>query len=199
MNKNVIAVVGETDSGKTTIAEIFRSRGYTSFSGGNILRDIAVTFGIDQETETLIRMGNKLREVFGPEILMRAARLQYESIGGERLLFESIRHPEEVRFLKEGLGAYVVGVTMSDQRRFELMKDRRRAGDPRTWEEFIDFKRREYDNPEAKQTDVNVAACLRFADIIIPNEGTLEDLEVKVDELLASRGILEGNRPAEKR
>lgn len=199
MNKPVIAVVGETGSGKTTVAEILQRRGFVTFSGGDILRELSASFGLNQERETLINMGNKLREVFGPEILMRAAMRQMEQAGGEMFLFESIRHPGEVGYLKSELGAYVVGVIMSDEKRFELMSQRSRAGDPKDWEEFMELKRREYDNPLARESDLNVAACLRLADVVIPNEGTVKELELRIDEVLASRGVLEGNRMAERR
>ena len=77
------------------------------------------------------------------------------------------------------------------------MPDRNKEGDPKTWEAFQALEAIDHGvgQPESGQ---NIAGCVELAEVVIKNEGTLRDLEGEIDELLAGKGWLEGNRGKER-
>lgn len=193
MQRSVIAVVGETGSGKTLITDTIRPYGYVYASGGNILREISRRSGLPIDRNSLISLGNDLRELFGPEILMRAAVLQLEQSGQTKWVFESIRNPAEVKFLKENYTAFVLGVRMDDDKRFFAMQLRGREGDPKTIEEFDVLKKREAGEGEPSW-GIDVAGCMELADVIIENNPSLSEsvLQAEVVRVLHERVFTEG-------
>lgn len=198
MNKPVIAIVGYVSSGKDDVTRILEGRGFASFSGGDVLRDIATKLGLSHDRDILINLGNVEREKFGPEILFRAGVVDVKkATPGSRFVFNSFRNPAEVALLKNEADALVVEVRAPAELRFEWMKKRKKPGDPKTREGFQRLDDIDHGIGQA-ETGQNIAGCVALADAVIDNDGNLEDLEGKVDELLASRGLLEGNRRVER-
>jgi dephospho-CoA kinase len=111
-----------------------------------------------------------------------------EGSGHRKIVIESIRHPEEVRDLQREMGAYVIGVTMPLRKRFALMQKRDRLGDSQTWEDFLRLVESE-EGGKGKDTDIQIGRALGEANIVISNDGTVEQLREKAKELLRSRGI----------
>lgn len=188
MNQSIIGLVGEAGVGKGEISRLLIESGFRHYSLSDSLRRIATDLGLPHDREVLIRLGNSLRERFGGDILARGAKEWINSKEGTNVVIESIRNPSEVLFLQSELGALIIGVTMSLERRFELMKERKRQGDPQSWEEFQNLIRQERGIGE-KETGQQVQKCLELANILLPNNGTINDLGCNIKELLLSRGI----------
>jgi len=96
---------------------------------------------------------------------------------------DSIRHPQEIRILKATGPFILIGVDADPRVRFERMRSRHRFGDAVTFEEF---RRQEMmedrEDPHAQQ----LSACLKMADRVIDNGGTLDALEREVEKILGA-------------
>lgn len=199
MKRTVIGLVGEASSGKGELARVFQERGFVYYSLSDALREIATSLGLSHDREVLTNIGNTLREKFGGDILARGAKRWIENTGNNRVVIDSIRNPSEVTFLQLETDAFIVGITMPPEKRFQLIRERNRPGDPQTWEEFQRLLRHEQGIGE-RASGIQVKQCLDLADTIIHNEGTVTDLHMKANEILLSRGIgLEGNSPNKER
>ena len=101
----------------------------------------------------------------------------------DKVVADGVRNPDEIREFKKRKDAYVIAVTASQRVRFKRMKMRGREGDPTG---FREFKR--LDNIEnrgvTKGQEIN--NCIKIADYVIENIGTLDELKKKVDEILES-------------
>ena len=64
---------------------------------------------------------------------------------------------------------------------------RGRDGDPETWEEFKALDDREI--AIQAESSQQVEKCLKMADRVIQNEGTLEDLRESIEGVLQDLGI----------
>lgn len=183
MKKVVVGLVGDHSSGKGTAAEVFKNNGYAYCSLSDLLRKIASEFGLTDERNTLILLGNTLRENFGNDVLAKGILQWINRQEGKLFIVDSIYHPEEVKLLKQEEDAYILGVTMSQEKCFELMKNRNRPGDPKTWEEFLELCEKEKDVGNHN----HVEECLKLANKIIPNEGSIFDFQKKIDEIALVR------------
>lgn len=198
MNRSVIGLVGQAGVGKGRVAHVLTENGFNAYSLSDSLRKTATDIGLSHEREVLITLGNSLRERFGGDILARGAKQWIDSEDATRVVIDSIRNPSEVSFLQREAGAFVIGVTMSPEKRFRLMRDRNRPGDPQTWDEFQQLLYREQGVGE-KASGQQVQRCLELADELLPNEGTIIDLHNHTKELLHARGMLEGYTPQRER
>jgi len=195
MSPTVIGLVGEAGTGKGIVTDLLTQHGFGNYSLSDTLREISNSISLPDGRENLTALGNSLRENFGSDILAQGAKQWVEQSGKDHVIIDSIRNPAEVTYLKQELGAFIIGVTMSPEKTFQLMESRRRPGDPTTWEEFLKLKARE-EGEGQKESGQQLLKCLALADVTLKNEGTIEDIHEAINELLISRGIfLEGYNP----
>ena len=83
-------------------------------------------------------------------------------------------------------GGVLVAVTAPIERRFKWAQKRGRITDSVTLEEFKD---REHIESQGKSHEQNMTAVVEMADIILSNEGTLDELRKKVDDMARNIGV----------
>jgi len=173
----LVGLTGMNGAGKGEVAAALVRRGYAYTSLSDIIRDSLRSQGRALSRDNLIAEGNALRRDRGPDIL---ARLALEKCAGPTVV-DSIRNPAEVAFLKRQPGFILVAVDAAPAVRFERARQRGRDESAETLEAFLAKENEEKSNdPEAQQLD----RCLALADITIQNDGTLEDLERRLEEAL---------------
>ena len=96
---------------------------------------------------------------------------------------DSIRTPYEAKALKERNDFKLIEVRATRDVRWERMQARGRKGDPTDYETFV-----QQEEAELKATDSSgqaLDATAKEADIVVDNEGDLNALFLKIDQLLA--------------
>lgn len=174
----IIGVVGTIASGKDTVAEYLKDKEFLFISLSDILRNIMRAEGIELTIKNMTEYGNNLRETKEHGYL---ARLALEKIHDQDAIITSIRQVGEIELLKKQSGFHLLKVDASKELRLKRLLERGREGDIKNIEELNEI--------EAKQADgkggaMNMNACLAMADYEIINDGTLEELHGKVDNLL---------------
>lgn len=197
MQRKVIGLTGPIAGGKGAVAEALKERGYAYYSLSNIVRVETLARGHVIQRKTMQDVGDFLRAEFGNHVLAERTANLIEGTQSDRIVIDGIRNPAEINCLQQRLGARIVGVTASPERRFEFLLSRNRASDPKTKEEFDRLEQRDRGIGQDSHGQ-QVEACLRIADIVIENSGTLEGLKEKVQEALSSLGI-EGGQPSKER
>lgn len=195
--KPLVVLVGYMGTGKEEATKHLKEEGYASFSGGDVLREIVGKLdipGFPADRPNLVKIANILRAVMGGEVLMYGAKKLRESIENDPeikgLVVDSLRNPAEVELLKE-MGAFVIEIAASPETRLGRIRERTKLGDPTTMEGLT--LQDEIDMGIGQEsTGQNIAGCVTLADVRIENEGTVAELGLRIDEALASRGLLEG-------
>lgn len=186
MVKKVIGLVGPISSGKGTVAKILTEKGYRPYSLSDRIREEIRHRKLDADRGTLNYVANELRKTLGSDILAKRTAEIIEKEGNELVVIDSIRNPEEIKYLKEKFGAKIIGVVADQEKRFEYIKIRAaNSAGVDTWETF-----KKWDDEELSQSGEHkqqVKACLDLADMTIENNGTIEDLKQKVEEFIASQ------------
>lgn len=186
--KTVIGIVGESGSGKSEVAKIFESMGCSRISLSDVLREIATKIGLSHSRDNLICLGNALRDQFGPEILAKGIEGSIQKMESEFVVVESIRNPEELRYLRQRYTSTMIGIEMDELRKFELMQRRGREGDPKTLEEYLAFKKHEL-GTEVDNNGIKIQECLELCDVRIKNNDSLEHLFELVAEINLEIGL----------
>ena len=176
----IIGLTGKNGSGKTEICEYLKSRGFEYRSLSDEIREEIRRRGQEITREILIEVGNDLRQKFGPEIL--AERILTNLEMNHNYVIDSIRNPHEVEILKHRKDFVLLAVEAEPAIRFERSRERGRESAAPTFEQFMNEELRELEsaNPANQQLD----ATRRKADIVIANNGSIEGLHRKLDELL---------------
>jgi dephospho-CoA kinase len=144
----------------------------------DVVREEATRRGLDHSRDTLIKIGVELRARHGPGAL---ARRVLPSLRG-RSVVDSIRNPGEVVVLRRLKNFLLLGIDAPQPLRFTRSLLRGRLGDGATLKEFAAKERRENSRTRAGQ---QLLATLALADVLIDNDGTIDDLRRKVLDTLS--------------
>lgn len=184
----VLGLVGKLCAGKGTVINYLISKhDFYASSCSDRIREKIREQGLEVTRDRLLEFGGKLRGELGPAALAKMTWKKITEEGPEKAVVDSIRAVGEAEFLKDIPHLYLVALDADQKVRFERMAARKREADPQTFEEF----------QATEEADMNkggrdVDACMQMADFHLENNGTEEDLNKKIDELLvklASQGL----------
>jgi dCMP deaminase len=176
----IIGLTGKNGSGKTAIAEYLTSRGFEYYSLSDEIRRAIRDRGLEITRDLLIEVGNELRGRFGPGILAERILKVLES--DRNYVVDSIRSPFEVEVLRRRKDFSLLAVEADQERRFERSRSRGRERAAQTLEQFIEEEARELDSNDPASQQLNETRLK--ADLVVSNNGTLEELHRQLDELL---------------
>ncbi len=173
----LIGLTGTNCSGKGEVASFFEKKGYTYFSLSDLIREELQKIGKEATRDNLIKMGNELREKSGHDIL---ARLVMKKVK-DKSVIDSIRNPREIEYLRTQKNFILLAVDAPVDLRYERAKQRGRAESASTLQEFI---KKEAEEMTDRAKGQQLHNCLKMADVLVINDGSLKDLHRKLEELL---------------
>ena len=189
MKRIVIGLVGGPATGKGEISRLLAKKGFYRFSLSDVLRELARVKGLPVTRRNLTDIANNLRAKKSPDYLALEAVKRLKKLNKEKIVIESIRHPEEVKTLQRELGAFIIGVRMPLEKRWDLIRERARTGDPKTHSEFLKLIESE-EGGKGADTNIQVGFALDGCDVIIENNSSIEDLDGKVIKILNARKLI---------
>lgn len=188
----ILGLTGPIASGKGTLADRLKSKGYVCISLSEEVRKEARCRGLPLIREVLQNIGDDLRIEFGNEILARRISKSIDELRtrGEtqKIIIDGLRNPGEIFWLRKQYGMRVIGITADPEIRFQRVFERSKPSDPITREDFGKAEQRDRGIGQT-ESGHQVDACLVLADIVIENNGTYEELDENLQEILISFGI----------
>lgn len=180
--KIVLGFVGRICAGKgVSIDYLVKKHGFIASSCSDRIREEIRRRGQEISREVLQQTSWELKEKFGATILAdRTWQLLIEQ-GIEKVAVDSIRATEEIEYLKTKPNFYLIALEANQRLRFERLLQRQIEGqkEPTTWEEFVKVEKRD-ETGDGR----NIQGCIDLADFKILNEGSLENLHQKLEEIL---------------
>ncbi len=177
----IIGITGPIASGKSVLVEMLIEKGFTYFGLSDEVRDEARKAGIAIERKALQDYGNSMREKFGNDYW--AKRIIAKVNPEKNYIIDGIRNPGEVEALRK-LGSFVlIGISAPIERRLTWIKNRNHDSDPKTIDEIMAMEARDRGVGEAGHGQQS-GKCYEMADVFIENNGTFEELEKKISDLL---------------
>lgn len=177
----LVGLTGRNASGKSTLVGWFSDKGLRSVSCSDSIRAWLRGQGVDTTREALIEGGRELRRRGGAGVL---AEMLLEILDGEDAVVDSIRTPAEVEALRSRGDFFLIEVRADEESRWLRMTARGRAGDPLEKETFLSQEAAEAKSDDEAGQALDATASL--ADITILNDGTIEDLEDKLESVWSS-------------
>ena len=174
----LVGLTGRNASGKSTFVEWFSAKGLRSVSCSDSIRAWLAEQGIESTREALIEGGRELRRQGGGGVL---AEMLLDILSGDDAVVDSIRTPAEVQALRKRGDFFLIEVRADEDSRWERMNLRGRAGDPVDKQVFL--KQEESEASSKDEAGQALDATAELADITIDNDGTLEELEMKLEEV----------------
>ncbi len=174
-----LAFVGPPAVGKDTVAAYVEKKyKLHHISSGDLLREYVKNNNLgDFDRRNLQIAGNNLRKKMGGDVLVKMA---FEKVS-DNLILSGLRAIDEVKTFKK-LGGIVISINAPLERRYELAKSRGRIDDNVTLDDFIKIEEEENRNPD--RNSQNVDEVISMSNLEILNDGSLDDLYSKSDELM---------------
>lgn len=174
----LIGLTGTNGAGKGEAAAYFTAKGYAYLSLSDVIRDELRERGEPASRDNLIRAGNELRELFGPDVL---ARRTVEKIRGRGpAVIDSIRNMSEIGYLRRQEGFVLLAIDAPVALRFERVTARGRDESAAGLEAF---RKKEAEERAGGATAQQLEACMAAADRLIVNDGTIPEFHRKLEEV----------------
>lgn len=173
----IIGVVGSIASGKDTVAEYLEKKGFQPISFSNILREIMKKEGQDISVKNMTKYGNTLRETKGYDYLARQA---YKKINKKDAVLTSIRQVGEIEFLRTKPDFHLIRVDAPITLRLKRLIERGRQGDIKNLKELKEIEKKQADGAGG---GMNLNKCYKLADYKIINNGTMRELQEKIEKV----------------
>jgi dephospho-CoA kinase len=176
--KIVIGLVGETGSGKDTVANYLAEKyGVKLMRFADPLNDTLKIYFDEISKQDQQWLAMVFRERFGNDILGRALRKKIES--GEGIIsVNGLRMPEDYDFVKSFANSFVIYITANQKLRWERVYHRGEKSD-----DSVDFAK--FQEIEKAKTEVHIPEIGAKADFLVRNEKDLAYLLSEVDKIMA--------------
>ena len=176
----IIGLTGGMVSGKRTIAEYLRNKGFKVLTfSADVLdyelrkRGIPITRKAQQD------LGNEIRAKEGGGALARRLVLKMES--GKNYVVDGIRNLGEIEELRKQKDFVLIAIDSPQKQRFERIVARGMERDPKTWEEFLIADTRDFDDKIS--SGLQIKKCMEMSDYTIINDASLEEFIKRFEEV----------------
>ncbi len=174
----VVLLVGMPGAGKEEFVRVAKRRGYTIVRMGDVVRDYVKSLGYPLKNDIVGKIAGEERERRGVDIWAKRTVERIKKMGGNKIVVDGIRCPEEVEIYRKNLGNVVlVGIFAPQKERYERIIRRARKDDVKNWKEFVDRENREL--------KWGLGKVFARADYMLINTSSLDEYHRKVDEFLA--------------
>jgi len=172
----IIGLTGKNASGKGEVAKFLETRGFQYHSLSDVLREELKRKHLTPTRDHLTRVGNELREKYGPSIL--AERILKKLAESQNYIVDSFRNPAEIEAFRQRPDYVLWAVTAKPATRLKRIQSRARESDPMTLKHFIAVEKREAHNADPNKQSID--ACVQMADMKIANDASLESLHKRL-------------------
>ena len=178
----IIGITGTLGAGKGTVVEyLVQEKGFVHFSVREYLSDVIKERGMEVNRDTMVITANDLRSKNGPgfiieELYRKAAATQ------KNCIIESIRTPGEIEKLRKEKNFFLLAVDADIRIRYDRIKMRGSETDNVSFETFRQNEIREMHSDDPNKQ--NLSECIRQADFVLRNDGSMEQLKQKTEEIL---------------
>lgn len=182
-----IGLTGRMGTGKGEVVRLLEERGFRYISLSDMVRAEAARLGRPVSRAEMQDIGNRLRREGGAGALGRRVRERIEAAAENRWVIDGVRNPAEVEELRR-IDRFVLLAVEAD---IEIILNRMRVrGRDTDAADDVELKlrlAREWGDGEPPGGQ-QVGACVSLSDFRVTNNGTLDELAIDVQRMLAQLG-----------
>ncbi|PID52388.1 MAG: hypothetical protein CR972_01740 [Candidatus Moraniibacteriota bacterium] len=184
MPNMVLGLAGEIASGKGTIAKYIHKKCHTSsYRFSTILRDVLDRLHLEQSRDNLQTLSTIIRETYGQDTLARVMAEDVKKDKVDIVVVDGVRRLDDITYLKKLPEFKLVYVDVDLKMRYERIIKRSENVDDqgKTFEEFVEESKDE--------SEQQIAGLKEYADIVIDNNGDIEELYKQIDVIVGENHI----------
>jgi len=177
----IIGITGTLGAGKGTVVDyLVRKKAYGHYSVREYLLKEIEKLGLPANRDSMVIVANELRQKHTPSFIIE--ELYKQAVRqGKNAVIESIRTPGEVEFLRKQPFFMLIAVDADAKTRYDHIYLRGSETDQVDFETFLENENREMNTSDPNKQ--NLARCMEMADIVIGNNGTVEELIILLDKI----------------
>jgi len=177
----VIGLIGMPGSGKGECARMAEDFSIPVFHMGDLVRDLTRKRKLELTDEHVGSIAHSEREKFGYGIWAKRTLAKIEGLTlqpNEIIVIDGIRGESEISVFHDAFGEdfKTVAVKIPEEKRFQLLQQRKRSDAP--------ISQKEFSVREEREVKWGIKKALEEADYIIFNTGTLPELKASFMALL---------------
>jgi len=178
----IIGITGTLGAGKGTIVDyLVKEKGFTHFSVRVYLLEEIRKRELPENRDSMVIVANDLRKSNSPSFI--TDQFYKQSIQhSQNAIIESIRTPGEAESLKAKGEFYLFAVDADPRIRYERIKLRNSETDQIDFNTFIANEKREMTATDPNKQ--NLKKCREMADFLFVNNGSIKELNKKVEAVL---------------
>ena len=186
---NVIGITGTLGAGKGTIVDyLVQQKGFLHFSARGFLIEEIERRGLEINRDSMTFVANDLRSNHSPSYIID--QLYDRAVAtGKSAVIESVRTLGEIVSLRQKGNFLLLAIDADPKIRYERITERASETDSITFETFIANEKREMTSDDPNKQ--NLERCIREADFIFTNNGTINELNQQVETVLQK--VSDGN------
>jgi dephospho-CoA kinase len=176
-----IGITGTLGAGKGEIVSYLKTKGFIHYSAREFLIKEVTKRGLSINRDNTTLVANDLRATYNPSYIIESLYREAEK-KGKNAVIESVRALGELDFLRKQKSFYLFAIDADPKIRYERIQGRKSELDKVSYEKFLSDEEREM--RQGDPTKGNIAGCMERADFWIINDGSIEELQKKVDLIL---------------
>ncbi|MDB5195023.1 MAG: hypothetical protein JWO84_207 [Parcubacteria group bacterium] len=181
----ILGITGTNGAGKGAVVDyLVQKKGFTHYSVRDLIIEEVEKRGLELNRINIGETGTDMRRTNDPAYFTNTFIERAQDAGQENIIIESIRALAEAENIHRH-GGFMVGVDAPPALRYERITARGTVTDKVSLEEFHEQEDREYRPKDSNDpAQMNVLGVLAASDCTLMNDGTLEELQAKIDTML---------------
>jgi len=180
----VIGITGTLGAGKGTIVEFVKENyNFTHYSVREYLIEEIKNRKLKVDRDSMTMVANELRASHSPSYITDQLYLKAIS-KNTNCIIESIRTPGEITSLKKKASFYLFAVDADPKVRYERISIRKSDTDSIDYKTFLANEAREMNTADPNKQ--NLSKCISMADFVFNNDGDINSLNTKIEEVLTN-------------
>ena len=179
MKKTIIALAGEMGCGKGAIAEYLIARhAAKKLRFSDVFRNILDRIHLEQSRENMAALSLALRNTFGSDILSDILAKDVENLDSPIIILDGVRRMSDLDRLRTMDGFRFVYIEADPMTRYHrvVARGENTPDSTMTYEGFL--------KESSLETETSIRALKDIADVVLENNGTLEELEAQCEKML---------------
>ncbi len=184
----MVGITGTMGAGKGEVSRYLAQRyGFTPLFVRDAIKEALQARGLPVDRDHMRELANQLRAQHGADWFVRTLLDRARQQRLDRVIIDSIRAPAEAEAVREA-GGIILAVDADRRLRYERVRARASETDQVSFEEFVRQEEAELTGAAGPNAQ-NLAAVMEDADVLLENDGSLDALHVKLDQLMAQLRI----------
>lgn len=182
----ILGITGTNGAGKGSVVEyLVEKKNFKHYSVRDLVVEEVLRRGIELNRTNIGKTATEMRTENKPEYFVATFIDRAKDTNEANVVIESIRTVAEAEYLQKH-GGFLMAVDAPVEVRFKRITERGTVTDHVSFEEFRAQEDAEYTSKDPNDPNqMNVLAVIGKADVTIINDASLEDLEVKIEEILS--------------